>query len=152
MSDTHGNVRMAVNAFKRLGKIDCLIHLGDYYQDAIEIGKKVGLTVEAVSGNMDVDAYPFLPREKIVEFDSMRIFITHGDIYRVRQGVDCLFERIIAEDIQAVLFGHTHVPMNKQIGRILFLNPGCILAGNSQNSLAVLKVTKGNIEGEVIPL
>jgi len=121
MSDTHGNVRMAVNAFKRLGKIDCLIHLGDYYQDAIEIGKKVGLTVGAVSGNMDVDAYPFLPREKIIEFDSMRIFITHGDIYRVRQG-------------------------------ILFLNPGCILAGNSQNSLAVLKVTKGNIEGEVIPL
>ncbi|MBI5047745.1 MAG: metallophosphoesterase family protein, partial [Deltaproteobacteria bacterium] len=47
MSDTHGNVDLAVNAIRQLGRIDKLIHLGDHYKDAMEIGKKTKIPVDA---------------------------------------------------------------------------------------------------------
>lgn len=152
MSDTHGNVRMAVNALKKVERIDRLIHLGDHYQDAMEMGKKIGVSIEAVAGNTDTDAYPSVSREKIIELDRIRIFITHGDIYKVKQGIDCLLEKAIEENAQVVLFGHTHFPLKQRIGKILFVNPGCVLPNNSHNSFALLNISKGKIKAELIPL
>lgn len=152
MSDTHGNVQLAVKALKRNGKVDRLFHLGDHYRDAVEIGVGTRLHVDAVSGNTDLDSEPWAEREKILELDGVRIFITHGDIYKVKQGIDRLVEKAIEEEVQAVLFGHTHIAMKQRIGNILFLNPGCILSNNSSNSYALLGLTNGHLQGEIIKI
>lgn len=152
MSDTHGNVQLAVNALNQNGTVDRLIHLGDHFRDAIEIGDKTRCHVDAVSGNTDLDSEPWADREKLLELDGVRIFITHGDIYKVKQGIDRLVEKAIENDIRVVLFGHTHIPMKRKIANILFLNPGCILSNNSSNSYALLTLTKGLVEGEIIRL
>lgn len=150
MSDTHGNVELAVNALKQLGGVDRLIHLGDHYQDAMEIGRKTGLPVDAVAGNTDIDSHPTALREKIIKLGGTKIFITHGDRYKVKQGLDCLLEKAVIEDVHVVLFGHTHFPLKQRIGEILFLNPGCILSNNGNNSCAFLTWVKGKVEGELI--
>lgn len=150
MSDTHGNVQLAVNALKRNGKIDRLIHLGDHYRDAVEIGSITGLPIDAVAGNTDTDSNPCTDREKVLAIDGVRLLITHGDIYKVKQGMDRLVERAIEEDVHAVLFGHTHVAAKQKIDGILFINPGYILANNSGNSFAILNVANGRIEGKII--
>ncbi|MDO8445949.1 MAG: YfcE family phosphodiesterase [Deltaproteobacteria bacterium] len=152
MSDTHGNVQLAVKALKQNGKIDRLIHLGDHYRDGVAIGDKTRLHVDAISGNTDISSEPWTEREKILELDGVRIFVTHGDIYKVKQGIDRLVGKAIEEDVQAVLFGHTHLPMKQRIGNILFLNPGCILSNNSSNSYALLCLTNGHLEGEIVKI
>ena len=91
MSDTHGNVKLAIHALKQLGRVDQLIHLGDHYQDALEIGRKTRLPVDAVAGNTDVVSHPTVLREKIIELNETRIFITHGDKYKVKQRLYHLF-------------------------------------------------------------
>ena len=152
MSDTHGNMKLAIHALKQLGRVDQLIHLGDHYQDALEIGRRTRLPVDAVAGNTDVVSHPTVLREKIIELNETRIFITHGDKYKVKQGLDHLFEKAITEDVHVVLFGHTHFPLKQRIGEILFLNPGCILSNNGNNSCAFLTWVKGKMEGEIILL
>lgn len=150
MSDTHGNVQLALNALKHIGKIDRLIHLGDHYSDALQIATKTGIPVDAVSGNTDLDSEPWADREKTLNINGRKIFITHGDIYKVKQGIDRLVEKAIIEDARIALFGHTHLPMKQHIGDILFINPGCIIPNNSNNSLALLNLTENRIDAEII--
>lgn len=152
MSDTHGNVQLAVKALKQNGKVDRLIHLGDHYRDGVAIGYKTRLHVDAISGNTDISSEQWAEREKILELDGVRILITHGDIYKVKHGIDRLLEKAIEEDVQAVLFGHTHIAMKQRIGNILFLNPGCILSNNSSTSYALLGLTNGHLEGEIVKI
>ena len=152
MSDTHGNVQLAVKALRQNGKVDRLIHLGDHYRDAVAIAVGTRLHVDAVSGNTDISSEPWADREKILELDGVRILITHGDIYKVKHGIDRLLEKAIEEDVQAVLFGHTHIAMKQRVGNILFLNPGCILSNNSGNSYALLTLINGHVEGEIIKI
>jgi putative phosphoesterase len=152
ISDTHGNVQLAVKALKQTGGVDRLIHLGDHYQDALEIGSKTGIHVEAVAGNCDINSDPWAIREKTIQANGARLFITHGDIYCVKQGIERLIEKAVTEEVQAVLFGHTHLPMKQRIGSILFLNPGCILSNNSSNSLALLEVADSRADGKIIKI
>ena len=91
-------------------------------------------------------------REKIIELSETRIFITHGDRYKVKLGLDYLLEKAVTEDVHVVLFGHTHFPLKQRIGEILFLNPGCILSNNGNNSCAFLTWVKGKMEAEIILL
>lgn len=152
ISDTHGNVQLAVNALKKIGRVDKLIHLGDHYKDAIEIGSKAGIPVEAVAGNCDINSDPWTSREKTLRLSGFKVFITHGDLYGVKHGIDRLIEKAITEEVHAVLFGHTHFPMRQRIGSILFLNPGCILSNNSGNSLALLEVADIHADGKIIKI
>ncbi|MBM2837466.1 MAG: manganese/nickel-dependent phosphodiesterase, YfcE family [Deltaproteobacteria bacterium] len=150
MSDTHGNVQLAVNALKHIGKIDRLIHLGDHYSDALQIGNKTGIPVDGVSGNTDLNSEPWADREKTLQLNGIRVFITHGDLYKVKHGIDLLIEKAIIEDAHIVLFGHTHFPMKQRIGDILFLNPGCVLSNNANKSLALLNLSNNRVEAEII--
>lgn len=152
MSDTHGNVQLALNGLKKAGKIDRLIHLGDHYRDAMEISYKTGLPVDAVSGNTDIDSEPTAEREKTLQIDGFRLFVTHGDRYKVKSGIDGLVERAVEEDAHVALFGHTHFPMKQRIGKILFLNPGCILANNPHNSYALLTLTGDKVESRFVQI
>lgn len=152
ISDTHGNVQLAVNALRQTREVDKLIHLGDHYRDALEIGSKTGIPVEAVAGNCDINSDPWTSREKTLQFSGFKVFITHGDLYNVKQGIDRLIEKAVTEDVHAVLFGHTHFPMRQRIGSILFLNPGCILPNNSSNSFALLEVADIHADGKIIKI
>lgn len=150
MSDTHGNVQLAVSALKSIGKIDRLIHLGDHYSDALQIGNKIGVPVHAVSGNTDLGSEPWADREMILELGGTRLFITHGDLYRVKLGIDMLAEKAIMEDADVALFGHTHFSFKQRIGNILYINPGCILSNNPNNSFAILNLYNSLVEAEII--
>lgn len=150
MSDTHGNVQLAVSALKSVEKIDKLIHLGDYYRDALQIGNKIGVPVHAVSGNTDLDSNPRVDREMVLELGGARFFITHGDLYRVKQGIDLLVEKAIMEVADVALFGHTHFSFKQRIGNILYINPGCILSNNPNNSFAILNLSNNRVEAEIV--
>jgi hypothetical protein len=53
------------------------------------------------------------------------------------------------ENVDVLLHGHTHMPRNERIGRVRFLNPGCVTRPNrgSLPSVAVLEIAA---EGKLI--
>jgi predicted phosphodiesterase len=67
---------------------------------------------------------------------------------------DLLRRRIIRENPDVVVFGHTHQPFCEQIGRTLYLNPG--YAGkqrfNLRRTVAILRCDGSKISAEFTPL
>ena len=126
ISDTHSNIFAARALIGKYGQIDGIIHLGDYYKDAVRLTETQpkDRDIFMVPGNCDfvID----MPSEIIIEVEDKRILLTHGHKYNVKYGIDCLEKKALNENIDAVLFGHTHVPLQKVSSNIVFLNPGSL--------------------------
>ena len=76
----------------------------------------------AVAGNMDPTDIGY-PRRRIIEFGGKRIGLIHGD-----GGGGEVPRRALSsfadENVDAVIFGHSHTPYNRKIGSVLLFNPG----------------------------
>ena len=83
ISDTHGNLTFASKALNLWGKVDCILHAGDGYRDALALAKMAGCPVYAVCGNTDG---VFSPTEELVDLQDLteedlkvhKILLTHG--------------------------------------------------------------------------
>ena len=80
VSDTHGNNDNLKRVIKKVKPIDLLIHLGDFASNIDHIRSLVDCPVEAVCGNNDF--YCDVKREKLIEFGSYKVFLTHGHTHR----------------------------------------------------------------------
>ncbi len=68
---------------------------------------------------------PLSPARDTVQLGPVKAFITHGHLYSVKFGsVDSLVYAAMEQGASLALFGHTHEPMNKQLGGVTILNPG----------------------------
>lgn len=151
ISDTHGDIYTAKKVIARYPQIDGLIHLGDYYKDANIIKSQYpDLNVMMVPGNCDF-VYD-IPSESVLEIEGKRILLTHGHLYNVKSGIERLERKAIKEDINLVLFGHTHCPLQESRSNITFVNPGSI--GNPRGTLsptyALLEVSKNGLEVRIL--
>jgi len=115
ISDTHGLLRESVR--KKLTPCELIIHAGDIggphiLQDLIEIAKVI-----AVRGNVDRDyAGGRLNFTEFIETDGHNIYVLHN--------IDLLDIDPAAAKLDAVLYGHSHLPSITYRDGILFLNPG----------------------------
>lgn len=89
-------------------------------------------------------------------WDKRRGFITHAPTPESR---DQFNRELIARnhrrfpDADVLIFGHSHRPLQQQIGRTLFLNPGAIAAlPDERPTVALLTVTMERVEAELIEL
>jgi uncharacterized protein len=157
ISDTHIPTRakkLPPQLISQLKKVDLIIHAGDFVEIEIlkmleEINK-----VEAVFGNMDEEAIKLkLPGRKIIEVEEVKIAIVHGcDIpWDLRRRVPCNFCK---GTIDCMVFGHTHLARNEEIGRRLYFNPGSptdqIFA--TANTFGIIEVSGKKIKGKIIEL
>jgi len=147
ISDTHGNYPRAVQALSQHSDLSALIHLGDNHDDAFCIGVALGLPVIGVSGNCDPRGAA--PRELTQTIGGVRFFITHGDLFQVKSGLERLIRRAEHTDAQAVLFGHTHVASITKSNGIILVNPGCMKTGEGPGTHAILSVTNGTVAAEI---
>jgi len=149
VSDTHGNYLAPLTLLDGAGA-DMLIHLGDLLTDAICLEPLLDIPLLKVAGNCDLTATA--KRELIETIAGKRFFITHGDIYRVKNGLESLTEKAVAHKAAVALFGHTHSPcVHKQDG-ILLVNPGTLMAGSNAKSYAILTVNSSSVTAEIIHL
>jgi putative phosphoesterase len=134
-------------------EVDLIIHAGDFVELAVLEMLQEFAPVEAVQGNMDPAVIrATLPEQKILEFEGLTIGITHGN-----GGPQGILERVKSifrdKQVDAIVFGHTHHPINEKQEGILFFNPGSptdrIFA--PYNSLGILDVSE-RIEGKIIRL
>jgi hypothetical protein len=107
-----------------MGDVSLVIHTGDFYQDALFLADQLGVEIHAVVGNCD-RCVPG-PQEEVLEICDHRIYLTHGHLYGVKQGLLRLDYRAREVRAELVIFGHTHVPQNEEVNGIRYLNPGSI--------------------------
>ena len=61
-----------------------------------------------------------------MDIDGVKIFITHGHLYSVKQILLELEKVAEKYKVNAVCFGHTHIPyLNEKLG-IKYFNPGAL--------------------------
>lgn len=123
ISDTHGCINNIIKNIKDNYNPDSLIHLGDYVEDGIKLGKALNIPTTIVRGNGDCYRNDFND-EEVMEINGKRLFLTHGHKYRVNFGINNLCYKGQEVGADYVLFGHTHVPIIEKVGNMIIMNPG----------------------------
>jgi putative phosphoesterase len=133
-----------------LSQVDVILHAGDFVSEDI-VGFLSRKDFHGVCGNMDpMELKQRLPAKKVIEMGTFRLGLIHGWGYS-----GDLEERIRGEfnQIDAIVYGHSHRPVNHIRDNVLFFNPGTALGYSSSrgHSLGVLEV-EDKIRGEFIQL
>lgn len=123
--------------------VDLIIHAGDFTTKEVLNGLNQLGEVKAVQGNMDSsEIKSTLPVKETIKVKSKRIGITHGSgsPWRIEQRVREMFD----QQVDIIIYGHSHQAQNKVIDNILFFNPG-----KATSSFGILTIEE-DIKGEII--
>jgi uncharacterized protein len=145
ISDTHGLLRP--EALAVLQGSDRIIHAGDIGDPAILDRLAEIASVTAVRGNVDREAWAkSIAETELLEVDGTSIYILH-----ILENLDLQPK---AAGIQAVIYGHSHVPKQELKDGVLYFNPGSAGPRRFQLPVTVGKLTvdAGKIRGEIIQL
>lgn len=132
ISDTHGLLRKEVE--NQLKDCDLIVHCGDIGKQEvidklIELGK-----VEFIKGNVDKDIdISLAPKDKIIEVMNKRIYLIHNiaelniDLYK--------------ENIDIVMYGHSHKAKIYDEEGVLYINPGSVGPRRFKLPTTMMKLT-----------
>ena len=122
-SDTHGYYNEISDFVIDNGKIDLILHAGDTTSDAKAIEYETGIELVCVRGNNDF--FDNINEDcELIDIDNNRILLTHGHKENVYRGYEKLLDKANNYGANIVVFGHTHVYLNKNYNGILLINPG----------------------------
>ena len=152
VSDTHGYLNPRVPEL--LQGVEHILHAGDIGDAGIihELAKIAPVTT--VRGNNDRSGPESqFPEVETLELGGRRIFLTH--IVKVPKGPDHRSMQPYSDaEADVVVFGHSHIALQRQIGTVLFFNPGA--AGKRRfkvvPSIGYLTLEEDRVEGKIIPL
>ncbi len=121
---------------------DVVLHLGDNVSDMEKIRELApNIRYWGVKGNCDLGSIGIPDQEELV-LGGIRIFMTHGHLYRVKYDTLELINAGLQYGAECVLFGHTHVPCWNKIEGMTVLNPGSVGYGGTY---ALLEAEAGNL-------
>jgi uncharacterized protein len=152
IGDTHGDIEKAEEAISKNKDADLIIHLGDYFRDAMRLSEIFpDIPMEYIYGNSDfmiedVDA------EKLLEYSGVKIFLTHGHRYSVKWGYEKLHEKAKEMNVDLLLFGHTHIADIIKNGSYSLINPGSTSdpRGNDYNeTYAIIEIEGKEINSKL---
>jgi putative phosphoesterase len=152
VSDTHGYLKPKVPEL--LAGVEHILHAGDIGDAGIieELARIAPVTT--VRGNNDrTGPESLFPEEIEVELDGWNFFLTHE--VKVPKGPDDPSMEIYRKaGADVVVFGHSHIALQLQIGTVLFFNPGA--AGKRRfkvvPSIGILKLNRESVHGTIIPI
>lgn len=127
-----------------LARLDLIVHAGDIVGRDVLDGLSRLKEVKAVRGNMDSqELQRLLPEKEIISTGGKKIGIVHGS--GGPQGIE---ERVrkMFDEVDVIIYGHSHVPQNRVIDGILFFNPG-----RCDRSFGVLTIGE-ETAGEIVKL
>lgn len=127
MSDSHDNlenIKIAVDKFNKLG-VELVIHLGDLCSPfSARVLQDLRSDIIGVFGNNDGEVLginrllkgKFYKPPHLLEIENKKFILLHeGDI--------CKY---ISEDIDFVLYGHSHNALVEHKGKQMIINPGTV--------------------------
>ena len=148
LSDSHGEWR-TLEQVTELERPDVVIHLGDYIGDAQKLSLVCDVPIEAVPGNCD-GLFRKEGDGRILAYEGVRFFLTHGHVYRVKSGTEMLAAVGRQMGVDAVLFGHTHQALVERApGGIWLVNPGTAGGVHAKATYALGTVEQGKVRFEL---
>ncbi|MBZ9906667.1 metallophosphatase family protein [Mesorhizobium sp. BR115XR7A] len=145
ISDTHGLLRP--EAARCLAGVDHIIHGGDIGRPEIITALRCIAPVTAIRGNVDTGgwALPYAETE-LVRLAGRAIYVLHD--------LKTLQIDPIAQGIDLIVSGHSHVPGMETVDGVLYLNPGS--AGPRRFklpvTLATVDITRDSIGPSIVSL
>ncbi len=153
VSDTHGDLSGLRKVISRYSEAQGIIHLGDYLKDALSIKNEFPEYEHImVPGNCDYAMNT--PNELVLNIEGKKLFLTHGHHYNVKNGTSRLEMKALDGGYDAVLFGHTHIPLYKLASSVHIINPGSLTypRGFSGPTYALLEVSGADIQARIMDL
>ncbi|TAA72066.1 metallophosphoesterase family protein [Planococcus salinarum] len=127
LSDTHIPARarhlpkILLNACE---EADLIIHAGDW--QTLEVFYELSAYAETVGVAGNVDPWEIVDRfgkKKILTVENLRIGIIHGDGLR-KTTEQRAMEAFEHDEVDLIIFGHSHTPLKKETGGVTLFNPG----------------------------
>lgn len=141
-SDVHGNDFMLERIMLFNPDADHFLSMGD---SELTMDYLLDLDIIGVKGNYPRD--PGVDYDHILMVNNKKILMTHGHKYGVQRGLNKLIKKAIEEEIDIVLFGHTHVAEVIKYNNIILLNPGSVYRSRGRNypSYCIMNITDDGI-------
>ena len=149
LSDSHGNIDNMVQAVEKV-QPRMILHLGDCWADAEKLCRHFpNIPLEQVPGNCDYRSTEV--QERLLFIEDKRIMICHGHTLGVKQSMLRAGYKAEEENLDLLLFGHTHRPMVDMRGKTLFVNPGSI-GDYFHPFYAVVTIENSKVDAHTYPL
>lgn len=145
LSDSHSTLSFMRRCIEAV-KPNAMIHLGDHFDDAVAMKEEFpGIPVYQVPGNCDrYRCPPGQPEILITRIGGADLYLTHGHKHSVKSYLGSLLRDARRARVDAVLYGHTHVPdCHQEEDGLWVLNPGS--CGYYGGSAGLLEVVDGRI-------
>jgi len=156
VSDTHlprGNRALPDDCLERLAAADAILHAGDFIElSVLEELQALGPPVHAIRGNVDsAELQARLPLTRILQIEGARIAMVHdsgsaeGRLNRLRRRFP---------DTDAVIFGHSHIPLHEERDGFAIFNPGSPTERRRapRHTMGIATVQDGRLTFELIAL
>ena len=156
ISDTHlprGRRRIPDACVEQMREADLVIHAGDIATPEALAGiESIGTPVTAVYGNVDTaELRARLPEQATIDADGATIAIVH-DAGPSRNRIARMRTRFPEAD--AVVFGHSHIPLHETADGFQIFNPGSPTDRRRQprHTMGVALARDGDVAFELITL
>jgi putative phosphoesterase len=156
ISDTHmprGKRVLPPACVERLAAAELILHAGDVMTAAVlRDFEAIGPPVVAVHGNVDdLELRKALPAERVVEAGGARIAMVH-DAGPRQSRLDRMRARF--PDADAVVFGHSHLPLHEERDGFQIFNPGSPTERRRapHPTMGIAHARDGQVRFELIPL
>ncbi len=158
LSDTHiQRPEQAKELAERLlngvfAEVEAILHAGDAVIAEVERAF-YPIPWYAARGNMD-HALIDVPISRIVTLEEKRVGLIHGcgSLANIEWRV---MQHFHGQQLDAIIFGHSHLPVCRKVGSLLLFNPGSATDRRSapRHTVGLLELEAGSaIKAEIIPI
>ena len=177
VADTHVPDRLRTlppALWEALAGVDVILHAGDISLPEVLTALEQVAPVYAVAGNSDFRLR--LPLDRVLTFEGVQVGLTHGhvgwrqyaparlrtllfgderapSVARARAFLQQMRRRFA--EVQVIVFGHTHRPVNERLDGVLMFNPGSLgpdYRAPQGPAIGRLVIADGAVRATIIPV
>ncbi len=154
ISDTHINKAgktLPNKVYDAFEGVDIILHAGDILIEEVIIELEAIAPTIVVAGNNDgFDLFSKYGKRRLIELEGKKIGLTHG-FGRGRTYINA-YSEFMDDNVDCIVYGHSHTPHNELIEGILYFNPGSPTNRRFQPrySVGILHITNNEIKGEIV--
>lgn len=146
ISDSHGRVDPRIH--QAFANVDLIVHAGDICDADVLDELETIAPVKAVLGNCDVDGLGSMRMDSLLNFEveGVRIGVVHD---RHDSGS-------LADSVEVIVFGHSHMPYDEYEDGVRWINPGSAQQARRSpfgRTVGLLEIDSGEVaDYRLVPL